>query len=512
VRLSRARDTSSRAAGRSTPRPPIVSSIRTRLAVTFFLVTALSVAVIYVVVAPPLTSGLQHQRVNDLEQLVTNKKDRHLVDLLASLRAIKLHDPPTAAQRTAAEKDAQALANITISQVTVVDVFYSATGGTPGAPTPIPVAGRPDRQDNSFVDSFALTVPVGEPGPSVHDFLPGILPGSLGAFGLGLGVKGPQSRVVVFSVPLNDVGGAVALVRSRILLAAAIGLLVALLTGVLVARALTVRVLRLERTAQRVAQGDFEAHFSDSSGDELGRLATALANMQSQLEGLENARRRFIATASHELRTPIFSLGGFLELIQDEALDEETRRQFVGQVREQVDRLGKLATQLLDLTRLESGAVELTATPTDVGVLARAVTGEFGPALTTHASQLRLQVPSEPVRVTCDGERVAQLLRILIDNALAHTPSGTAVVVSVTRAETGATRLSVNDSGPGIPPEAIGRVFEPFYSADGARGAGLGLAIARELAVHMGAALEIDSVPGSTTFTLTLPPNDSDVA
>ncbi len=77
--------------------------------------------------------------------------------------------------------------------------------------------------------------------------------------------------------------------------------------------------------------------------------------MQSQLEGLEDARRRFIATASHELRTPIFSLGGFLELIQDEELDEDTRRQFLGQVREQVDRLGKLATQLLDLSRLESG-------------------------------------------------------------------------------------------------------------------------------------------------------------
>ena len=134
----------------------------------------------------------------------------------------------------------------------------------------------------------------------------------------------------------------------------------------LVARALTVRVLRLERVAQRVAQGDFDAHFHDSSGDELGRLASALAHMQSQLEGLEEARRRFIATASHELRTPIFSLGGFLELIQDEDLDEDTRRQFVGQVREQVERLGKLATQLLDLSRLESGSVQLAPAPTDL--------------------------------------------------------------------------------------------------------------------------------------------------
>ena len=111
--------------------------------------------------------------------------------------------------------------------------------------------------------------------------------------------------------------------------------------------------------------------------------------MQSQLEGLEDARRRFIATASHELRTPIFSLGGFLELIQDEDLDDETRRQFVGQVREQVERLGKLATQLLDLSRLESGSVELAPAPTDLGVLARAVSAEFVPALAQHDSRAR---------------------------------------------------------------------------------------------------------------------------
>jgi signal transduction histidine kinase len=268
-------------------------------------------------------------------------------------------------------------------------------------------------------------------------------------------------------------------------------------------------VLRLERIAQRVAQGDFEAHFGDSSGDELGQLARALAHMQSQLEGLDSARRRFIATASHELRTPIFSLGGFLELIQDEALDEETRRQFLGQVREQVDRLGKLATQLLDLTRLESGAVELAATTTDIGVLARAVSGEFLPALARHDSALELRLPEEPIRVVCDPERIAQLLRILIDNALSHTPGGTDVVVTATppSGDDGAS-LSVRDSGPGIPDAAIERVFEPFYSADGARGAGLGLAIARELAVHMNARLEIDATPGSTTFTLTLPAGD----
>jgi two-component system OmpR family sensor kinase len=112
--------------------------------------------------------------------------------------------------------------------------------------------------------------------------------------------------------------------------------------------------------------------------------------------------------------------------------------------------------------------------------------------------------------VLCDGERVGQLLRILIDNALAHTPSGTNMVVAAAAPENGTgARLSVSDSGPGIPQDAIGRVFEPFYSADGARGAGLGLAIARELAVHMNAQLDTVSVPGATTFTLTLPPSEA---
>ena len=170
-----------------------------------------------------------------------------------------------------------------------------------------------------------------------------------------------------------------------------------------------------------------------------------------------------------------------------------------------MDRLGKLATQLLDLSRFESGSLEPAATTTDLGVLAQAVTAEFVPALAQHDSELELRLPDDAIRVVCDPERVAQLLRILIDNALAHTPSGTDVVVTATAAENGSgASLSVHDSGPGIPEEALGRVFEPFYSADGARGAGLGLAIARELAVHMNARLEIASQPGATTFTVIL--------
>ena len=159
---------------------------------------------------------------------------------------------------------------------------------------------------------------------------------------------------------------------------------------------------------------------------------------------------------------------------------------------------------------MSPGSVELQPAITDLGVLARAVGDEFAPALAQHDSRLEVRLPEEPIRILCDSERVAQLLRILIDNALAHTPKGTDVTVTALAAENGTgPQLSVHDSGPGIPEEALARVFEAFYSADGARGAGLGLAIARELAARMGAALEIASAPGDTTFTLTLAAGES---
>ena len=248
---------------------------------------------------------------------------------------------------------------------------------------------------------------------------------------------------------MADVQGNVDLIRRQILIAGALGLLLALAGGFVVSRSMARRVRTLERGAGQVAGGDFTAVFPVDKDDELGQLARALDDMQRQLAQLETARRRFIATASHELRTPIFSIGGFLELMEDEELDDETRRQFVATVREQVERLGKLATDLLDLSRLEAGSLELRPEPTDLGELTRTVTAEFTPALEKHDSTIDVRLGGERIEAVCDPERVAQVLRILIDNALTHTPSGTGVVVSAVR-ENGAVRLAVSDDGPGI--------------------------------------------------------------
>jgi signal transduction histidine kinase len=316
--------------------------------------------------------------------------------------------------------------------------------------------------------------------------------------------RGRVAAAVVFSAPVSDILGSVSFVRHQILVAGGIALALALIGGYIVARVLARRVKRLELAVEQVAAGDFRHPIVVDSGDELGQLAIAVNAMQRQLEQLDLARKKFIATASHELRTPIFSLGGFVELLEDEDLDPDTRRRFLEQVRDQVERLRKLSVDLLDLSRLESGSLELRPEHVDLGELTRSVSGEFEPSLAQHDSHLELRLGPRRMEALCDPVRVAQIMRILIDNALTHTPSGTRIVVTAARSDS-VVRLAVRDNGAGLDPHAMPRIFEPFYTADDAQGSGLGLAIASELAERMAGRLSVASEPGATTFTLEIP-------
>jgi two-component system, OmpR family, sensor kinase len=311
------------------------------------------------------------------------------------------------------------------------------------------------------------------------------------------------ATVVLLSASLHDSLGNVQLVRRRLLVAGAIALLAALLIGYGGASIFARRIRRLERAADRIASGHFDEPVVDEHRDELGDLATTFDRMRGRLAQLEHARREFIANASHELRTPLFSLGGSLELLADEEMDEETRRAFLTTMRQQVHRLTKLATELLDLSRLDAGRLRVELTPLDLGSLAEMVTGEFRAVAEDHPLTLDVDEHAEAVG---DEQRVIQIGRILIENALLHTPAGTRVTVRTARRGDGST-LAVEDDGPGIPHEHMAQVFDRFYRIDGglASGSGLGLAIGRELAELMGGRLELDSRPGRNVFTLWLP-------
>jgi len=306
----------------------------------------------------------------------------------------------------------------------------------------------------------------------------------------------------VLTQPVGDVNETSDLVERRIVIATGLALLVALLVGWGAAHAVTLRLARLEAGAQRIAVGDFSTPIGDTSPDELGQLARAFDTMQTRLDLADRVRKEFVANASHELRTPLFTLGGFMELLDDEDIDEATRADFLRQMREQVNRLTKLATDLLDLSRLDAGAFDVAHEPIDVAAAARGLVREFRGLAAGHGSRISLaKPPTDLPNAIGDEQRVQQIGRALLDNAIRHNPDGTDVRVAVS-ADNGSVRLEVADDGPGIDPDTARHLFERFYRGDAASasGSGLGLAIARELAERMDGRLELLESDGQTRF------------
>lgn len=315
---------------------------------------------------------------------------------------------------------------------------------------------------------------------------------------------GPEA-VLLFQVALADSIDTVEIVRERLLLATAFALVLALVLGLTAAGMLAHRLLRLETAAERIAGGDFSAPIVDHGHDEIGELARAFDRMRVQLAQLDNARKEFVANASHELRTPLFSIGGFLELLADEELDDETRRGFIETMQGQVERLTKLSTDLLDLSRVDAGQLTVVLEPVDLGGVVQMLAGELVHLASSTGHELRTAIDDD---VWCLGDdaRILQIGRALATNALTHTPPGTHVTLRARRRGDRA-ELAVEDDGPGIPASQKETVFARFYRADGgmASGSGLGLAIAREIARIMGGDVRLDSVSRPTVFTLDLP-------
>jgi signal transduction histidine kinase len=462
-------------------------SLSNKLALLFAAVTLLAIGVLYLYVGPGLQKRLVDEKLKELAR--SAQRDSGPIT-----RTVGASDPLVVIRSRVNSAAARSGARVTLLSVSEAVAPFGpqlsvlADSSNPRATERLgyPVASRAARSASPTQGT--------ESTPS----------GTVAEAAYPVSYQGRVVRVIVYSDPVSDIVNNVTIVRQEILVAGGIALLLALVGGYLVARALAARVKRLELAVERVAGGEFEHPIPVDSTDELGQLAVAFNDMQRQLGQLDLARKKFIATASHELRTPIFSLGGFVELLEDDELDAETRGRFLDQLRDQVERLRKLSVHLLDLSRLESGTLELRPEEVDLGELTRSVSSEFEPTLAQHDSHLELRLAARRISAVCDPVRVAQIMRILLDNALTHTPPGTRIVVTAAR-DDGHVRLAVRDDGDGIDPQAMQRIFEPFYTADDAQGSGLGLAIASELAERMSGRLSVHSSPAETVFTLELP-------
>ena len=324
-------------------------------------------------------------------------------------------------------------------------------------------------------------------------------------------IQGAQ-YVLAIRRPINEITDAVNAVRNAFLTAALAALALTLILGIPLSGTLVRRLRRLRQAALRLAQegpGGVEVPV-DRAGDEVGDLARTLALMQRQLKHQEDARRAFVATASHELRTPLASLDGMLELLDEDLRsgdpDMDDARSLLERARVQSRRLGRLAADLLDLTRLDA-EVTLRSEPVELGELSRAVIAEFELGTAERGITTALEDFTGPVWARGDPGSVARILRILLDNAVRVSPLGGEVTVALTGGEHA--YLSVRDQGPGVPVAERELIFERFQRGrvtGGQAGFGLGLAIGRELAERMGGALVLEGGDGcGATFTLRLP-------
>jgi signal transduction histidine kinase len=322
---------------------------------------------------------------------------------------------------------------------------------------------------------------------------------------------GRERWVLAVRKPLNEVSAAVSAVQTALvnaaLVAAALTLLLAIPFAVTVVR----RLRLLRQTALRVAQEGPSAEIPiDRARDEVGDLARTFALMQHQLRRQEEARRAFVATASHELRTPVASLDGLLELLDDDLQsgdpDLNDARSLIARARGQSRRLGRLAADLLDLSRIDA-QTPLRSEPVELGELSRAVMAEFDLGLTRRRIATTLDDEAGAVWALGDPGSVARILRILLDNAIRLSPPGGQIKIELRNGDRAS--LSVCDRGPGVPDEERELIFERFMrgrDAGGRAGFGLGLAIGRELARRMGGDLVLEHQEGpGARFTLCLP-------
>ena len=330
-------------------------------------------------------------------------------------------------------------------------------------------------------------------------------------------VRGSRIVAAVFLARPSQSGGlvgatkaTVSLLKSvwwQLLLAGAISAAIALGLARVLARGMTQPIRDMAAAAERLARGEYGTDVPVQSRDELGRLAETFNRMAGELESLERLRRDLVANVSHELKTPLSALRAHLENLLDGV--EEPNRDTLQLMLGQAERLTRLIEELLDLSKLESGAVTLHLEPVRLEPLVDQVAREVQVAR-SHGISFRNRVPADLPPLDADRERLYQVLFNLLDNAFRFTPAGGSITVDAA-CQDDECEVSVQDTGPGIPEEHLAFVFERFYRVDRARargdgGTGIGLTIARSVVEAHGGRIWAERVEGGgCRFSFVLP-------
>jgi signal transduction histidine kinase len=326
---------------------------------------------------------------------------------------------------------------------------------------------------------------------------------------------GYSKALLQLSVPTTSIDQSLATTRLVLIF----GILAALSIAIVLTLPLINLALRplveMERISTRIAAGALSLRLTEPAArDEIGRLARAFNGMVARLEAAFARQKRFVADVSHELRTPLTGLGGSLEILLLGAAngDGEASHRLMSGMYAEVERMQRLVADLLALTRLDEGRLELRLTTVEVSPLLADVCMQMQSQV--HGQSLTYQVPPGLPALRGDADQLRRVLLNLVENALKFTPAGGWVELRAANEKQGWVMLEIQDTGAGMPPETLPHVFERFYRADSSRtrqswqigGSGLGLSLARELVEAHGGTIAISSSVGQgTTVTLRLP-------
>jgi len=293
------------------------------------------------------------------------------------------------------------------------------------------------------------------------------------------------------------------------------------LTALFVFRPVHKRLRTLEHAARALGEGRTDVRATETGGDEVSSLARTFNRMAMDLESRATAlaasdrtRRQLLADVSHELMTPLSAIRGYVETLgmADLPIDQDTRKRYLDIVEQETHKLEAIIGDLLDLARLEGGGDRLRAEPVAVADLFRRIADRHEPALRDRSISLVTEIAPDTPQILGDAGRLEQALQNLAANAIRHTPADGSVRLSAAPTDN-SVRITVRDSGPGIPPEHLPRVFDRFYKVDAARagtavpsGSGLGLSIVRAIIERHGGSVTAANGPhGGAVFELRLP-------
>jgi len=327
---------------------------------------------------------------------------------------------------------------------------------------------------------------------------------------VGVPIQGDDGAIgaVVFTKSMRELKDTLGGLNLTLVLSTLIAFLIMLFPAYLATRYMIVPLRRMQNVANAMASGDFSVRADETRKGEVGELARSLNHFAEESEHLEQVRRDYVANVSHELRTPIASIRAMGETLRDGmASSDEKKELFYNNIVRESMRLSRLVDDLLELSRLQSGTEAMRISSFDLREVLRNIADGYGHLAEDANLNFNIEADmSEPIPANSNPDRIEQVLIILMDNAIKHTPDGGAITLSASANEN-LTEISVRNMGENIPPDDLPYIFERFYKVDKSHsggGTGLGLSIAKEIVKELEEEIRAESADGLTAFTFTV--------